>query len=137
MSTARLVQATVVYAAPGGTWQRTVSVPLGATLADAVAASGVLADNPELRSRPLDLGVFGRPWPPDRVLRDGDRVEIYRPLVVDPKEARRVRAEVRRRRKGEVPSVPNSDLSWRQTVPVTTSGVAATQSCDGKVRPII
>ena len=95
-----MVRATVVYATPAGTWERAVAVPAGATLADAVAASGVVEAHAELRGQVLDLGVYNRPRPGAHPLRDGDRVEIYRPLVVDPKEARRVRAEVRRRRKG-------------------------------------
>jgi len=100
VSKAAILHATVVYATPAGTWQCAVSVPLGATLADAIAASGVLDAHAELRGRAPDLGVFSRLRSGADLLRDGDRVEIYRPLTVEPKEARRVRAEVRRRRKG-------------------------------------
>ena len=100
MSTAAILRATVVYATPAGIWEYAVSAPHGATLADAIAASGVLDAHAELRGRALDLGVFSRLRSSSDLLRDGDRVEIYRPLVVEPKEARRVRAEVRRRRKG-------------------------------------
>ena len=42
---------------------------------------------------PAAIGIFGRKAPPEQVLREGDRVEIYRPLIADPKEARRRRAE--------------------------------------------
>jgi putative ubiquitin-RnfH superfamily antitoxin RatB of RatAB toxin-antitoxin module len=91
--------ATVVCAAGGRVWERAVRLPAGSTLADAVAASGLLDEVPGLTAQALDLGVFNRPRAPGTALRDGDRVEIYRPLTVDPKEARRVRAEVRRRRK--------------------------------------
>jgi putative ubiquitin-RnfH superfamily antitoxin RatB of RatAB toxin-antitoxin module len=100
MSVPPRVHATVVYATPAQVWEREVSVPAGSTLADAVAASGVLDEHGELREGAVDLGVYNRPRPGSEPLRDGDRVEIYRPLRVDPKEARRVRAEVRRRRKG-------------------------------------
>ena len=95
-----VLRATVVYATPSGVWERSVSVPQGATLADAVAASGLLNEHEELRDGALDLGVYSRTRQGSDALRDGDRVEIYRPLIVEPKEARRVRAEIRRRRKG-------------------------------------
>jgi uncharacterized protein len=100
VSLAPVLRATVVYTTPNGAWERAVALPLGATLSDAVAASGVVEAHAELRGRVLDLGVYNRPRPGAHPLRDGDRVEIYRPLVVDPKEARRVRADVRRRRQG-------------------------------------
>lgn len=64
----------------------------GATVMDAVEASGLPGRFPEIEIDPKRLGVFGRLRPPDHVLRDGDRVEIYRPLKVDPKEVRRQRA---------------------------------------------
>jgi putative ubiquitin-RnfH superfamily antitoxin RatB of RatAB toxin-antitoxin module len=87
-----------VYARPSGIWERAVSLPAGATLADAIAASGVLQECGELQGASLDLGVYNRVRRGTDALRDGDRVEIYRPLIVEPKEARRVRAEIRRRR---------------------------------------
>lgn len=89
----------VVYLGIEQQFQRTVQLAAGATVRDAIDASGVLAEVAELRNRPLDTGVFNRVVPLDATLDDGDRVEIYRPLTVDPKAARRVRAEVRRRRK--------------------------------------
>jgi uncharacterized protein len=97
------VRAVVVYARPAGspgrTFVRQVEVPAGSTLADAVDVSGLLKQEPALAGRPLDVGVFGRVRSPQTELRDGDRVEVYRPLTIDPKEARRVRAEVRARTK--------------------------------------
>ncbi len=96
-------RATVVWAEPGAVRERDVSVPAGASLADAVRASGLAAELPDLAAMlgagALDLGVWNHPRPADTPLRDGDRVEIYRPLTVDPKAARRIRAEVRQRRK--------------------------------------
>ena len=100
MSEPPILRATVVYATPAGVWERAVTLAAGATLGDAIAASGALEAHAELRGRELDLGVYNRPRSGAHPLRDGDRVEIYRPLIVDPKEARRVRAEVKRRRKG-------------------------------------
>ena len=64
----------------------------GTTVMQAVEASGLAERFPEIEIDPRRLGVFGRLRPPDHPLRDGDRVEIYRPLKVDPKEVRRQRA---------------------------------------------
>ena len=66
-----------------------VSLAEGMTALEAVEASGLLRSLPELGDRPPDLGIFGRPVPPGEVLREGDRVEIYRPLRADPRETRR------------------------------------------------
>lgn len=68
-----------------------LSLPPGATLVDAVRASGLLLRHPEIDLAVLRTGVWGRVKPPDTPLREHDRVEIYRPLTVDPKEARRLR----------------------------------------------
>jgi hypothetical protein len=64
----------------------------GATVADAVAASGLAARFPELDVARLPTGIWSRPRPREARLRDGDRVEIYRPLQVDAKAERRARA---------------------------------------------
>ena len=81
---------------------RTVSVAPGTTLRQVVERSGLHADFPEVGKGRLDLGVFGRRMDPETPVRPGDRVEIYRPLRVDPKESRRSRAraqsEAHRRR---------------------------------------
>ena len=69
-----------------------LEVPAGSTVADAITCSGL----PEIfEDFELDLtkvGVFGQITGPEQVLRNGDRVEIYRPLIADPKEVRRQRA---------------------------------------------
>ncbi|MDO1527327.1 RnfH family protein [Fulvimonas sp. R45] len=74
--------------------QKTYRVELaaGATAWQAVVAAGVAQDWPDLSIDPVQLGVFGRQVAADHVLHDGDRVEVYRPLALDPKEARRRRA---------------------------------------------
>jgi len=89
---------TVVYCAPGCEDLAELTLPAGATVADAIRASGVLDRRPEIVSAAPDVGIWGRACAMTQRLEDGDRVELYRPLTVDPKEARRVRAEVRRRR---------------------------------------
>ncbi|MEO8279071.1 MAG: RnfH family protein [Ideonella sp.] len=66
-------------------------LPLGASVDDAVRAAGVLQRHPELDAVAQRLGIWGRLVPETQILCDGDRVEIYRPLLVEPKEARRLR----------------------------------------------
>lgn len=69
-----------------------LDVPAGATVADAVRASGFAAAAGAAREPAEgELGVWGRRCTPQQALREGDRVEIYRPLRVDPKVARRER----------------------------------------------
>jgi len=82
----------VVYAEPGRQWLRQVSLPVGSTVMQAIEASGIAALVEGLQIDPARLGVFSRKVGPDDVLSEGDRVEIYRPLTLDPKEARRKRA---------------------------------------------
>jgi putative ubiquitin-RnfH superfamily antitoxin RatB of RatAB toxin-antitoxin module len=77
-----------------------LEVEEGASAREAVERSGLLQRYPEITLARAGLGIFGKPVEPDRRLRDGDRVEIYRPLLADPKDARRERAERRRRIKG-------------------------------------
>jgi uncharacterized protein len=95
---ARIV-ATVVYCTPQAQHALPVQVAAGSTLREAVLASGLLELEPSLAGRTLDLGVFNRPRAADAEVRDGDRIEVYRPLTVDPKVARRARAEVKQRRR--------------------------------------
>jgi len=81
----------VVYCPrPGVTDRVALTLPAGARVADALLASG-LAQRHELPVVGLHLGVWCRACEPGTLLRDRDRVEIYRPLTVDPKEARRLR----------------------------------------------
>jgi len=77
-------------------WQRALDLPSGATVADAVRASGFAAQFPGRDAWQSGVGVYGKQCQPDTPLADGDRVEIYRPLAFDPKVSRRRRAEHRR-----------------------------------------
>ncbi len=84
----------VAYAAaPHQAREWLLDLPEGSRAADALAASGVLNDYPELQAlgADLQLGVWGRACDVNQVLQDQDRVEIYRALRVDPKVARRER----------------------------------------------
>jgi putative ubiquitin-RnfH superfamily antitoxin RatB of RatAB toxin-antitoxin module len=68
-----------------------IELPEGATVRDAVLASGWRDANPGQEPSAAQLGVWGRRCAPEHPVRDGDRVEVYRPLLVDPKVARRER----------------------------------------------
>ena len=86
------LRVTVAYApAPRQVQEAALTLPAGSTLRAAVEASGLLAQHPEIDLRARAFGVWGRKLPLDHLLRDGDRVEIWRPLRVDPKHARRER----------------------------------------------
>jgi len=74
-----------------------LSIAEGSTVADAIERSGLRERFPGLEISSERLGVFAALRTPDDRLRDGDRVEIYRPLKVDPKVARRMAAEAKRR----------------------------------------
>jgi len=73
----------VVHARPDRADVVVIRLPDGATVRDALLAAGMSAER---------VGIFGRVVKPETRLADGDRIEIYRPLVLDPKEARRRRA---------------------------------------------
>jgi putative ubiquitin-RnfH superfamily antitoxin RatB of RatAB toxin-antitoxin module len=81
---------TIAYSpAPRQVLEWTLEVPEGTTVRDAVLASGWRETCPGLE--PADVGIWGRRCPPQQAVREGDRVEIYRGLQVDPKVARRER----------------------------------------------
>ncbi len=88
-----MINVEVVYALPHEQALVKLKLPQGATVADAVQASGIPGKHPEIDLAKNKLGIFGKLSKADAVLRDRDRVEIYRPLIADPKEVRRKRAE--------------------------------------------
>ena len=99
MGPAEIMRVSVAYSPSAGEVDETeLQLAEGTTLIDAVRASGVLARHPEIDLAVQRAGIWGRARPPETPLRERDRVEIYRPLQVDPKEARRLR--YRRDRKG-------------------------------------
>lgn len=83
----------LVYALPAEQILLKTEVPKGTTIAEAVKLSGILAKFPEIDLEKNKFGIFGKLSKADTVLREKDRVEIYRPLIADPKEIRRKRAE--------------------------------------------
>ena len=95
MADATMLKVQVCYALPDDSFVANLLLPAGATLEQAVQVSGVLQRHPAIDLGTQKLGIFGKVKPADTVLRDGDRVEIYRPLQADPKETRRRRAKHR------------------------------------------
>jgi putative ubiquitin-RnfH superfamily antitoxin RatB of RatAB toxin-antitoxin module len=97
MSTAEGAGATfrveVVYATRERQKLVSLEVEHGCSVAEAIERSGLKDEFPDLVVDPRAVGIFGRKVPPDHVLQPGDRVEIYRPLIADPREARRQRAQ--------------------------------------------
>jgi uncharacterized protein len=87
----------VCYALPDRQTLVSLQLPQGTTLEQAIGASGLLERHPEIDLTKQKVGVFGKLKPLDAVLADHDRVEIYRPLIVDPKLARQRRVEKTRR----------------------------------------
>ena len=85
------IEVEVAYAEPDRQFLRRVALARGATVRDAIAASGLESEF-GIDSGRLTPGIWSKPVAPDALLEDGDRVELYRPLVADPKEARRRRA---------------------------------------------
>jgi putative ubiquitin-RnfH superfamily antitoxin RatB of RatAB toxin-antitoxin module len=90
----RAIRIQVVYALPERQVLRRVSLPEGSSVEGAVRASGLAAEFPEIDSN--RLGIYGKAVSKDTILRDGDRVELYRPLRADPKDVRRARAAKKR-----------------------------------------
>ncbi len=87
----------VCYARPDLVWQVALVLPVGATLAEALQASGFARNFPNVDPGRCPVGVFGKRVETTHVLADGDRVEIYRPLTFDPKDSRRRRARHRQK----------------------------------------
>lgn len=88
----RTIGVEVVYAGTGQPIRRQVELADGSTVMQAIDASGIAAMLPDGAVDPARLGIFARKAAPDRPVREGDRIEIYRSLLLDPMEARRRRA---------------------------------------------
>ncbi|MGG7447717.1 RnfH family protein [Kosakonia oryzendophytica] len=83
----------VAYALPEKQYLQRVTLDDGATVEQAILASGLLDLRDDIDLNVNKVGIYSRPAKLQDVVRDGDRVEIYRPLIADPKELRRQRAE--------------------------------------------
>ena len=91
MADAILRVSVVCSPAPRETREWQLELPAGSTVADAISASGLRREFPQLDPAALTIGVWGRKATTTQVLRERDRIELYRPLKVDPKVARRER----------------------------------------------
>ncbi len=87
-----MVNVEVAYANPEQQLIVALAMPEGATVEAAIKASGLLERFPEAAQTGLNAGIFGVACKLDQPVREDDRIEIYRPLFHDPKEARRQRA---------------------------------------------
>lgn len=83
----------VAYALPQKQYLQRVTLEEGATVEQAILASGILTLRDDIDLAKNKVGIYSRPVKLQDVVQDGDRVEIYRPLIADPKELRRQRAE--------------------------------------------
>jgi uncharacterized protein len=88
-----MINIELVYALPAEQTLLKLEVPKSTTISAAIKLSGVLEKHPEIDLEKAKVGIFGKLSKADTVLRDKDRIEIYRPLIADPKEVRRKRAE--------------------------------------------
>lgn len=89
---AEQIRVEVVYALPDKQEILALKLPTGSTVREAIDRSGILQKYPEIDPEKNKLGIFAKLTKPEAVLRDRDRVEIYRPLIADPKEVRKQRA---------------------------------------------
>jgi len=89
---AEMIHVEVCYAQRDKQELVTVKLPPGATLQQALEASGLLAKYPQIDLKKNKFGIFAKLSKADALVRDRDRVEIYRPLIADPKEVRKQRA---------------------------------------------
>jgi putative ubiquitin-RnfH superfamily antitoxin RatB of RatAB toxin-antitoxin module len=87
-----MIHVEVAYATPDKQVLLGLSVPEGTTVAEGIEQSNIQGEFPDVKMDIEAVGIFSRKVPLEHVLREGDRIEIYRPLIVDAKEARRRRA---------------------------------------------
>jgi putative ubiquitin-RnfH superfamily antitoxin RatB of RatAB toxin-antitoxin module len=82
----------ITYALPEQQTLLTFTIPDNSTIKDGIVQSGILQKHPELNVDDMLVGIFGKKAPMEQTLRDKDRIEIYRPLIADPKEVRKRKA---------------------------------------------
>lgn len=101
MASGEKIEVEVIYALPDEQLILSVTVDADATVEDAVQHSGILDDYPDIDLTKNKVGIFGKLCKLNGGLRNKDRIEIYRPLIADPKEVRRKRAaEGKKMKKG-------------------------------------
>lgn len=87
-----LINVSVAYALPHRQYLVELQVAPGTTLEEAVRQSGLLQQFPDIDLTQARVGIYGKLKTPETLVRERDRIEIYRPLIADPKDARRTRA---------------------------------------------
>lgn len=83
----------IAYATPKKNWLIALDVEAGTTIKEAIISSGILNQCPTIDLQKNKVGLFSKIVDLDTLVKAGDRIEIYRPLILDPKQARRLRAE--------------------------------------------
>ena len=99
----------ICYICPSLSILRSLEVAQGTTIQQAIEASGILQQVPEMDLATVKVGIFNKVKALDTVLREQDRIEIYRPLVADPKTARRQRVEEKRVQLARIQSMPRAN----------------------------
>lgn len=89
----------LVYASPTKQCLHQVDLPEGSTVQQAIEASPLLAEFPEIEFHQNTIGIFGKKTTLSTPLTSGDRIEIYRPLLIDPMQKRRLRAHLAEKQK--------------------------------------
>lgn len=87
-----MIEIEVVYGLPHKQVLLSVLVPENSNIKDCIILSGIMEHFPEIDPNTASVGIFSRPEKLDSVIKSGDRIEIYRPLIADPKEMRKLRA---------------------------------------------
>jgi len=103
---AERIKISLCYASGPNPLLRAMEVDAGTTIGQAIEQSGMLQDAPEINLVTMPVGIYGKKKTLDTVLQARDRVEIYRPLIVDPKNARRRRAK---KDSADAPKLPTTD----------------------------
>lgn len=87
-----MIEIEVVYGLPHKQVLLSLPVPIGSTIEEAIKLSGIATHFPEIVASEATVGIFSRPEKLETIVKAGDRIEIYRPLIADPKEMRKLRA---------------------------------------------
>jgi len=87
-----VIEIEVVYALPNKQVLLSLPVPVGSTIEECIKLSGITTHFPQIIVSEAKVGIFSRPETLSTVVKAGERIEIYRPLIADPKEMRKLRA---------------------------------------------
>lgn len=122
MSVDNTIAVEVAYALPERQAILDLEVPQGTTALEAARLSGIAVKFEGIDLDNAKLGIFGKAVSPQQVLKSGDRVEIYRPLVADPKEVRKARAARVKERKAQEQAAQSPSAMSSSSAPDSTSG---------------